>query len=114
MSAGGALVAIMVAAHSQRVQEVTDAFRLGDATAPERARSLEALGVAHAAEAAELADAGVLVPGPAAGTWYLSEAAVVARRSSGGRATRRVFVVVLLLTLVLIGAAGVLVASRQP
>ena len=113
MSTGGALVAVMAAARAQRLQDVTDAFRLGDATAPQRARSLEALGVAHAAEAAELADAGVLVPGPAAGTWYLSEAAVVAQRRSGGRATRRALVVVLLLTAVMVAAAGVLLASRR-
>jgi hypothetical protein len=113
MSAGGALVAIMAAAHARRLQDVTDAFRLGDATAPERARSLEALGVAHAAEAAELADAGVLVPGRAAGTWYLSEAAVVARRRSKGGAPRRVLVVILILTAVMAVAAGVLLASRR-
>ena len=113
MAGGGALVAIMVAAHAQRVQEVTDAFRLGDATAPERARSLEALGVAHAAEAAELAGAGVLVPGPAAGTWYLSEAAVVARRQGDGTASRRVVVVTLILAAAVAVVAGVLLAVRR-
>jgi hypothetical protein len=111
MSAGGALVAIMAAAHARRVQQVTDACRLGHATAPERARSLEALGVGdRAAEAAELARAGVLVPGAAPSTWYLDEAAVIARRRSGASGTQRALVVLLLATALALGA-GVLLAT---
>ena len=114
MSGGGALVAIMAAAHAQRVQAVTDAFRLAGATAPERARSLQALGVVHAAEAAELANAGVLVRGSGRDTWYLSEAAIVARRDAGARMSARALVlVVLLLAVVAAVGVGVLLAKRR-
>jgi hypothetical protein len=106
MAGGGALVAIMAAAHAQRVQAVMDAFRLAGATAPERARSLAALGLTHTAEAAELANAGVLVRGPGRDSWYLSEAAVVARRKAG-RHSHRTALLVLILLLVATGAVAV-------
>ena len=111
---GGALVAILAAAHAQRLQAVTDAFRIAGATAPERARTLRALGIAHAAEAAELARVGVLVPGPERDSWYLSEAAVVARRNAGVRIGSRALVLIMLL-LVVVGAiaVGVLLADRR-
>ena len=114
MAGGGALVAILAAAHAQRVQAVTDAFRLAGATAPERARTLDALGVAHAAEAAELARLGILVPGPGRDSWYLSEAAVVARRAAGARIGSRALVLIILL-LVVVGAVavGVLLRNRR-
>jgi hypothetical protein len=112
MSGGGALVAILVAAHAQRVQAVTDAFRLAGATAPERARSLAALGVTHTAEAAELANAGVLVRGPGRDSWYLSEAAVVARRKAGPRMSRTALGVIILL-LVATGAVAVGILLRN-
>ena len=114
MSGGGALVAILAAAHAQRVQAVTDAFRIAGATAPERARTLEALNVTHAAEAAELARVGVLVPGPERDSWYLSEAAVVARREAGARIGSRALVLILLL-LAVVGAVaiGVLLEHRR-
>ena len=114
MSGGGALVAIMAAAHAQRVQAVTDAFRLAGATAPERARSLQALGVEHAAEAAELANAGVLVRGSGRDTWYLSEAAVVARRNAGLRVSSRALVLIVLLLAALAAlGAGMLLTNRR-
>ena len=111
MGTGGALVAI-IAAHARRTQEVTDAFRLAGATAPDRARSLAELGVRHAAEADELARAGVLVRGPRGDTWYLSEAAVVARRQTGARASRWVLVVAAVLLALGAVALGVLLADR--
>jgi hypothetical protein len=103
----------MAAAHAQRVQAITDTFRLAGATAPDRARSLAALALQDTAETAELARAGVLVAGDRPHTWYFSEAAAVARRDVGGRTTRRVLVVALLLTAVLALLAGVLIATRR-
>ncbi len=114
MGGAGAIVAAIAAAHAQRVQEITDAFRVAGATAPDRAQSLAALGVQHTAESEELARAGVLVPGRASGTWYLDEAAVVARRQAGTRTPRWVLVVMLVLVVVGAVAAGVLLASRKP
>lgn len=111
MSGGGAVVAIAAAAHARRIREVTDAFRLAGATAPERARPLDALGVTQASAVDELARAGVLVPGPGPDTWYLSEAAVIARRDR--RVPRRVLVVlVLLLVATMALLLGTLMASR--
>ena len=114
MAGGGALVAIMAAAHAQRLQAVTDAFRLAGATAPERARTLAALGIAQSSEVAELARVGVLVPGPGRDSWYLSEAAVVARRAAGARTGPRALVLILLLLAVVgAGGVGVLLANRR-
>ncbi|GLC24673.1 hypothetical protein [Roseisolibacter agri] len=107
MAGGGAVVAIIAAAHAQRVQAVTDAFRLAGATAPERARPLAALGVGHESVVDELARAGVLLRGPGGDTWYLSEAAVVARRD----ARRNVPRVVLAIIAILVGVAVFLVGT---
>ncbi len=112
MAGGGALVAIMVAARAQRLQAVTDAFRVAGATAPERARTLAALGVAQSEEAAELARVGVLVPGPERDSWYLSEVAVVARRAAGARRGSRTLLVSVLLLLAAV-ALGVLLANQR-
>ena len=111
MSGGGAVVAIAAAAHARRIREVTDAFRLAGATAPERARPLDALGAMSASAVDELARAGVLVPGPGHDTWYLSEAAVIARRD---RAVPRRLLVALMLVLVGVMAVGIgaLMANR--
>ena len=83
-----AVAALAAQQHALQVQEVTDAFRLAGATAPERARTLAELRVAHAATAESLAKAGLLRPGAAAGTWYLDEAAVVAQRQARARRGR--------------------------
>jgi hypothetical protein len=106
---GGALVAIIAAQHAQRLREVMDAFRVAGATAPERARTLDALGVTHAREVAELEGQGVLVPGPGAGTWYLSEAAVVARRD---RRPRGLVVATVALVAVLLVLIGLVLSNR--
>ncbi|MDF1505632.1 hypothetical protein [Roseisolibacter sp. H3M3-2] len=111
MTNAGAMVAIMAAARARRVQEVMDAFRLAGATAPERARTLTALGVVHDAELATLAEEGVVVQGPQPGTWYLSEPAVVARRDR--RPTRAVWLVVAVLFALTAVLVGVLVATRN-
>ena len=103
---------MMAAQHAQRVQEVTDAFRLADATAPARARTLAELQIAHAAEVEELARAGVLVQGPRRDSWYLSEAAVVARRRGAGRLPRKIVVLLLVLAGLLAVGLGVFVGMR--
>lgn len=106
MAAGGAVVAIIAAEHARRMQEVTDAFRVAGATAPERARSLEELNLAHVASGAEaLARDGVLLPGRGHDTWYLSEAAVVARRRARARMPRPA---VLLLAVLLLATGAIL------
>jgi hypothetical protein len=111
MSGGGAVVAIAAAARARRIREVTDAFRLAGATAPERAQSLATLGVTHASAADELARAGVLVAGPGRDTWYLSEAAVIARRDARVPRKLLVVLVIVLLATMAIGI-GALMANR--
>ena len=107
MAGGGAVVAMMAAARAQRVQEVTDAFRVADATARERARTLAALGLGQTDEVEELVREGVLLRGHDRDTWYLSEAAMVARRHSGVRRKRQVVAVLAVaiaaMTAVLVG-----------
>lgn len=71
--APGAVVAIIAAAHAEKIKEVLAAFRAAGATAPATARSLAELGLAHEAQVKELISAGVLVPGRTEGLWYLSE-----------------------------------------
>jgi hypothetical protein len=107
--AGGAVVAAAAAAHAKRIQNVVDAFRLADATSPDRARALAELSLAPDAGLAELTKAAVLLPGRRAGTWYLSEAAYIARREARDRAaTRSAVIVALIGTLILL--SGVLIA----
>src|SRR6478672_10482553 len=95
---GGAVIAAAAAARRRRVQEVVDAFRLGDATSPDRARPIESLGVAHVGEVDSLMADGVLCPGPDSGTYYLNEAMYIANRNRGN--VRRSLVVVSLVLLV--------------
>jgi hypothetical protein len=108
---GGAVVAIMVAAREKRIQEVVDAFRLGDATTPDRARRLEELGIGHYDEANHLAAKGVLAPGRREGTYYLDEAMYIALRE--GR-KGRVALVIVAVVLVLFGLLVLMrVVTRQ-
>jgi hypothetical protein len=83
-----AVAALAAQQHALQVQEVTDAFRLAGATAPERARTLAELRIAHAHAAESLATAGLLRPGAAPDSWYLDEAAVVAQRQARARRAR--------------------------
>ena len=100
----GAVVAAAAAARQRRIQQTVDSFRLGDATAPERARRLEDLGVLEDGETRDLIVSGVLLPGPQEGTYYLSEASYIYHRN--GR--RRNIKIVLVVLLVLLGIGGVL------
>ena len=77
---GGAAAGAIIAARQRRIQEVVDAFRLGDATAADRARRPEELGIVQAGEFRDLIVDGVLVPGLREGTYYLSEASMIYRR----------------------------------
>ena len=112
MAGGGAAVAAIAAARQRRIQQTIDSFRLGDATAPERARRLEDLGVLDDGETRELVVDGVLLPGPREGTFYLSEASYIYQRD-GRRRNVKILLVVLL---VLLGIGAVilpLVAVRS-
>jgi hypothetical protein len=98
----GAVVAAAAAARQRRIQQTIDSFRLGDATAPERARRLEDLGVLDSGETRDLIVEGVLLPGPQDGTFYLSEASYIYQRD--GRRRNLKVVLIVLLVLAIIGA----------
>lgn len=110
MAGGGAAAAAVIAARQRRIQQTVDAFRLGDATAPDRARRLEDLGIVEDSETRDLIIEGVLVPGARDGTYYLSEAGYIYRRNDrrGLRAVMIVSAIVLL-----IGAFIALAVSRS-
>ena len=76
----GAAVAAIAAARQRRIQEIVDAFRLGDATAADRAKSLDTLGLTHNGELQSLIVEGVLMPGAREGTYYLSEIGYIYKR----------------------------------
>jgi len=109
---GGAVVAAAAAAHQRRVRVILDAFRLADATAPERARSLDQLGVVPHAEVDELTRAGVLCPGPHGATWFLSERAYIAHRDARAMRARTVALAVVLAIAIALAVVAYITASR--
>jgi hypothetical protein len=76
----GAAVAVIAAAKQRRIQEIIDAFRLADATAADRGKTLETLGLTHNGELQDLIVEGVLMPGTRDGTYYLSEIGYIYKR----------------------------------
>jgi hypothetical protein len=107
MAAGGGAVGAIIAAKQLRVQRVVDAFRLADATAPDRARRLEDLGLVDGNETRDLIVEAVLLPGPRDGTYYLSEAGMIYRRDD--RKGLKALIIVMLVVL----AIGALFLSRM-
>lgn len=74
-----AAVGVMIAAAAAREKaDVLQRFRLADATASDRAQSLDSLGLRSDGLVARLMAAGVILPGSRANRVYLSEAALVA------------------------------------
>jgi hypothetical protein len=112
MGNAGAIVAIAAAAKRRRRQEVVDAFRLGDATSPDRARRIDEIGVPHFGEAEELLTSGVLVPGLREGTFYLSEQAYIARRDRR-TSLRKGVLVAMLAIIITVGIALLMRISQQ-
>jgi hypothetical protein len=74
-------VAAAVAARQKRIQEIVDAFRVTDATASGRACTLASLGLSDGGEVHALIVEGVLMPGEADGTYYLSELGLLSQRN---------------------------------
>ena len=104
--APGSIVPIIIAAHAAAVRRVLEAFRVAGATAPDRARPPDALGIKRDGTFAELEKAGVLRAGHAPGTYYLDEVAHAARYSM--RTRRKKIVLLILLLLVLVGLAAIM------
>lgn len=103
----GAAAGAIIAARQRRIQEIVDVFRLGDATAPDRAKRLETLGLSHNGELQSLIVEGILMPGAEEGTYYLSEIGYIYKREDrrGLKAVAIVMVVLLVLGVLLIPLA---------
>jgi hypothetical protein len=108
---GGAVIAAAAAARRRRVQEVVDAFRVGDATSPDRARPIELLGVAQVSEVDDLIADGVLAAGREPGTYYLNEAMYIAARER--RVPRRRMLVAMAILLAVVGGMLAILARSQ-
>lgn len=109
MTSGAVVVAAAAAARRRRLQGVLDSFRIADATAPERARTLTSLGITDSAELTHLIESGVVNPGPAKGSWYLNEGAYVAHRDARRVHIQRRMVILLGCLVFILGAlAGIL------
>jgi hypothetical protein len=67
-------------AAAKQMADTLERFRVADATATDRAQSLESLGLQHMGVVSRLVTAGVILPGTRAGRFYLSEIAFAAYR----------------------------------
>lgn len=100
----GAMIAAAAAAKRRRMNAILDAFRLASATTPERAATMEDLGLSGTSELDDLVTNGVIVAGSREGTWYLSEAAYVQYRDAQPARVLRVLALVLV-ALTILGVA---------
>jgi len=91
---------------------VLERFRVADATAPERAQSLESLGLGDSMMLRRLIDAGVIRPGSSGNRVYLSETTYATyRRRTRVRAV--IFALVAGLAMLILGFAAFVVTARQ-
>jgi hypothetical protein len=100
----------MASAAAMARQRVLDAFRISGVTAPERARTLESLGLVRDGAFEQLVKEGIVRPSTGANGFYLDESAVIAHRDrKPSRATITVLVAImvgmLLIALVLVAVA---------
>ena len=109
---GGVVIAAAAAARRRRRREILDGFRIGGATALDRARRADELGLSDSRELAELVESGVLLPGLRRESFYLDEAAYVAHRDARAMRPVRVMVVIAVL-MVLLGILLVTMVSQQ-
>ncbi|MDB4883173.1 MAG: hypothetical protein JWL95_1939 [Gemmatimonadetes bacterium] len=94
------------------MRAVVDALRMAGATTPDRAMTLEALGIrAEQSETRELIRDGVLLPGQSANSWYLSEKGYIAHRDARARRARTALLIVLFIVLALV-VLGVTIGRR--
>jgi hypothetical protein len=100
----GTAAAAVIAAKQRQIQEIIDAFRLADATAADRAKSLDTIGLTHSGQLKDLLVEGVLMSGPREGTYYLSEPGYIYRREDrrGLKAVVIVMIIILVIGVLLI------------
>ncbi len=114
MSGGAVIAAAAAAARREAIARVLDAFRVAGATAPDRGRSLESLGLVSAGPLEVLQTTGVLKAGTTPDGWYLDEAAYVAQRdgTAPGRSRRKMIMLVVIAVLVAVLLVAVAVMTR--
>jgi hypothetical protein len=107
---GGAYVAIAASARARRMQKVVDAFRIADATSPERARGFDEVGVDRGQSVVDdLLHRAVLAPGRREGTFYVDERGYIAHRDERRRRARLAMLLMVVIALGVMGA-GLLAA----
>jgi hypothetical protein len=108
MTTGAAAAAV----GARELERTLDAFRLADATAPDRARSPDQLGLTASRSLTRLIEAGVIQAVPGKNAVYLSEAALVAYRRTGAKRAALAALVAGVVMLIA-GLAGAIVATRH-
>ena len=114
MTTGALLVANAAAGRARRLVAVLDAFRLAGATAPERARPLQQLGLTQSDEVIALARQHVLVHELATDGWYLDEAAYIAQRDVRPKRAVRLLLVFVGIALAIVGVGMVMLIRTRP
>ncbi len=101
-------------AAAKQMADTLERFRVADATAADRAQSLESLGLQHMGVVSRLIAAGVILPGTRAARFYLSEVAFAAyrRRQVGQQRVMAAVAVGLAIAFLLAGALIVIATSH--
>ena len=111
----GATVAVVAAAAAARAQQdLLERFRVSDATAPDRAQTLNTMGLEGSRVLDRFQAAGVICEVPASGgRYYLDEVAYAAYRRRRGSPRLAMLVVVIGLAAIAIGVV-IFLTSAQP
>ena len=110
----GATIGIIAGAAGAAARELEDTlekFRVGDATAPDRAQSLDRLGLSPTLTVDRLARAGVILPGSTRDRVYLSEAAYAAYRRA--KTSRAAIIVGAAMAIGILAAVAALLATQH-
>lgn len=114
MSTGALIAASAAAGRARRTGAVLDAFRVAGATAPERAMTLQALGLTQSPEIIALARQHVLLHDPGSDAWYLSEAAYIAQRDVKPKRAVRLLLLFILIMLAIVGIGMIALIRTRP
>jgi hypothetical protein len=111
----GATVAVIAAANARRAEaDLLERFRVSDATAPDRAQTLNKMGLEGSRVLVRLQAAGVICQAPASGgRYYLDEVAVAAYRRRRRSPQLAMLVVCIGLAAIAIGVV-IFMTSAQP
>ncbi len=101
-------------AAAKQMADTLERFRVADATAPDRAQSLDSLGLQHLGVVSRLTTVGVILPGTRPGRFYLSEVALAAyQRQQTGRQRIMAIAAVGIALLCMLAGVAMLVATKH-